>query len=145
MFYSLCPIILSKGSCVQHLSGLERERCRPTQCQPASFPRSTGRRGHPLYQQFRPPSATGPGQRAAGRCAETHRRGEPVVIEGTFYKTKRRITVTDAIRRITGEPILYLVSPREEQLLTPEETFHGGWDYLPKMGRFGVITLRNYS
>lgn len=40
--------------------------------------------------------------------------GEPVVIEGTFYKAKRRIAFTDAIRQISDEPIdIYLVSPDE--------------------------------
>lgn len=47
---------------------------------------------------------------------ERIRAGEPVAIEGTFYKAKRRITFTDAIWGITGEPIdIYLVSPEEEQ------------------------------
>lgn len=40
--------------------------------------------------------------------------GEPVVIEGTFYKAKRRIAFTDAIKKITNEPMdIYLVSPSE--------------------------------
>ncbi len=44
-------------------------------------------------------------------------KGEPLAIEGTFYKAKRRVAFVDAIRALTQEPIdVYLVSPGLERL-----------------------------
>jgi hypothetical protein len=30
----------------------------------------------------------------------------------------------------------------KEEILTPEEAFDAGWDYPPKMGKFGVLSPR---
>lgn len=50
---------------------------------------------------------------------------------------------SEDLERWSGVPLVHVCEVcGKTEILTPEEAFRAGWDYPPRMGRFGVVSPR---